>query len=797
MRISYNWLKDYVDLNLPPVKLAELLTLSGSEVESIDRLGPNLDEKIIAAEIKALQDHADGRLKIAEMNIGGDKVQVVTGAPNAAVGQKVPLALTGAALPGGQIISVTEFEGLQSHGMLCSEQELGLGDDSAGLMVLPEDIQVGMPLVRALQLDDTIIELELYPNRPDCMSVIGIAREVAAITGQPLRRPLFSLQESKESAEHLTSVKVLDTKLCPMYTGRVITDVKVGPSPLWLQQRIMAGGMRPINNVVDITNFVLLEMGQPLHAFDLDKLTEGRVVVRRANAGEAITTLDGEKRPLDPDVLVIADAKEPACIAGIMGGAASEVTKQTKALFLAAAIFDGVDVRRTSRRLGLRSEASARFEKGLDPKGVIQALDRAAALLVDIAGASVCKGVLVHDQIESRKTVIELRPKQCERLLGIEIPVDVIIRLLKSLEFGVTEVGSHLEVRVPSHRLDIELEADLIEEVARLYGYDQIPVTLPKGTAKGAEDERLDTIGNIRHFLVGAGLTEVITYSFDSFAVFDALRLSPDHNLRKAVRLQNPLTEDMEILRTTMIGQMLGVARHNASHQQPHLGLFQLGAVYIPRSVPVEKQPDELQTLGILLTGEHPRKWGMSPKEVDFFDLKGIVEAVLDDLQLKGSWERTVHPTFHPGRSALVHVEGVLLGIIGEIHPEVQKKWELPNRVYVAELNLEPILSKMGKDLHVKTLPRFPFIARDFALLAPTTVSAEQIVKTIWTCGGELLKDITLFDVYEGRQIPQGHRSLAYSIRYQAEDRTLTDGEVETVEKAILSGLKELGIKRR
>ncbi|NMB26053.1 MAG: phenylalanine--tRNA ligase subunit beta [Firmicutes bacterium] len=798
MRISYDWLKDYVDVDVPVVELADLLTLSGSEVESVGPLGPDLHGKIVVAKITHLEDHPTGKLQVALADIGEGSRRIVTGAPNVAVGQKVPLALAGATLPSGQVIETADFQGIVSQGMLCSLSELELGDDNSGIMILPDDTPVGLPLAEALQLDDTIIELELYPNRPDCLSVIGIAREVAAITGKDLRTPEITVVEKGEPIDALTSITVEDPELCPLYTARIVKNVHVGPSPLWLQQRVTAGGMRPINNVVDVTNYVLLEMGQPLHAFDYDTLEEGRIVVRRARPQEMITTLDHEDRVLDPDTLVIADAEKPACIAGIMGGAISEVTDKTSSILLEAAIFHGANIRRTSRRLGLRSEASARFEKGLDPQGVTKALDRAAQLLAEIAGGEVCQGVAIADAVERPEIVVNLRPKMCNRLLGVEIPVANMIDILERLGFEVTKQDGQLEVKVPSHRLDIELEADLIEEVARLYGYDRIPATLPKGTGRGGEDERLNVIGDIRNLLVGVGLTETMTYSFDSPTSYDKLRLPADHRLRRAVTIRNPLTEDMGILRTTLISQMLEVARHNVRHQQGDLQIFQLGAVYIPKELPIKEQPDELQTLGILLMGNYPREWGFPPRVADFFDLKGLVEALFDSLGVECQWKAANHPSFHPGRCATVQIGDNILGILGEIHPEVGSKWELPARAYVAEINLEHVLPFVGREIQVEKLPRFPAVARDLALVAPDDIPAERILKTIQAHGGELVKGITLFDVYQGRQIPAGHRSLAYSIRYQAPDRTLTDKEIQAAEDAIMDGLKEeLGIGRR
>ena len=800
MLISYDWLQEYVDVDIEVPELAELLTLSGSEVDSIGSVGGRLDERIIVGQIVELCLHPDGKLLIAKVDTGQKPLALVTGAPNVAVGQKLPVALIGSVLPNGQVIEAVSFQGVTSYGMLCSEQELELGDDASGIMILPLDTPVGMPLTDALGLDDPIIDLEIYPNRPDCLSVLGIAREVAAITGKSLRLPTIKVMEAGSPIEDLTSVTVEDMKLCPFYSARVIRNIQVGPSPLWLQKRVVAGGMRPINNVVDITNFVLLEMGQPLHAFDYDRLAENRIVVRRARPGEAITTLDGETRVLDQETLVIADAQKPVCIAGIMGGVNTEVNSETTSILLEAAIFQGLSIRRTSRRLGLRSEASARFEKGLDPSQVTKALDRATQLLVEIAGGEVSRGTIVVTTKLPEQRVVIFNPDRCNRLLGASIPQEEMIRILESLQFEVKldKANQQLEVKVPSHRLDIELEADLIEEVARLYGYDRIPATLPKGVAQGGENRRLEVAAQVRNLLVGAGLTEIMTYSFDSPDSYRKLNLPEEHELGQAVTIQNPLTTDWSILRTSLVPHLLDVLRHNAQRQQHDLQLFEIGSVFVPEELPLTKQPDERLTLGIALMGDYPRDWGFPPREVDFFELKGLVEAVFDDLGLSCQWEKTNHPTLHPGRSAVVKVGNTKVGILGEVHPEVGEIWELPARAYLAELSLEAILAQISHEKRVDKLPRYPAVARDLALLAPDTILAQEVLEVIWAAGGDLVKEITLFDVYQGRQIPSGHRSLAYSILYQASDRTLTDSEVEAVEGKIITELEtRLGITRR
>lgn len=801
MRVSYSWLQEYVDIDMDPQTLAEALTLTGSEVASVEPVAANLDKRIVVGQIQSItaHPHAD-KLVVATVDVGdGKPLTVVTGAPNIKVGDKVPMALVGAVLPGGVEIRETDLRGIISTGMMCSELELELGDDASGIMILPQDAPIGESVAEALQLDDTIIDLEIYPNRPDCLSVIGIAREVAAITRKPLRLPKVKVTECGPSIDSLASVEVKDPDLCPRYTARVIRNVKVGPSPLWLQQRVRAGGMRPINNVVDITNYVMLEMGQPLHAFDYDKLIQHKVVVRRALPGETMVTLDDQERDLPADTLVIADIERAVCVAGVMGAANTEVTEATTNIFLESANFQGASIRQTSRRMGLRSEASARFEKGLDPELTVKALDRAASLLAEVAGGEVCPGIIDVNNVAAGSRVVKLRPERCTSLLGMKIPLSEMVAILRSLEFGVTEKDGCLEVEVPSHRLDIELEADLIEEVVRLYGYDKIPATLPRGVAgRGGQPKTLQVADLVRDLLVGAGLTEVMTYSFDSPRSYDRLGVPEDHELRQAVTIRNPLTEDWSIMRTTLIPHLLDVLQHNAQRQQQDLRIFEIAAVYRPHSLPVTKQPQERQTLGIALMGEYPRQWGIAPRSVDFFDLKGLVEMLCEQLGLELAVERCEYPGLHPGKCARIIVNGQKVGIIGEVHPEVADKWELPVRAYVAELDLEQMIQNATWERRVETLPRYPAVSRDLAVLAATTTSAGDIARVIAAAGGELVKEVRLFDLYQGEQIPAGYRSLAYSITYQAVDRTLTDEEITAIEERIINRLhSELSVTRR
>lgn len=805
MRVSYKWLQDYVDIPWSVDELAERLTSVGLLVEMMEPMGEGLDD-IVVGKVLDVTPHPDAeKLFVTRVKVGADELTIVTGAPNVTEGALVPVAKPGAKLPDGRVIERAELRGVMSEGMLCSEVEVGVGDDASGIWLLPPDVADGQPLVEALGLDDVIMHLEVYPNRPDCLSVIGVAREVAALTGGELKLPDMTLEELAESASELTSVDIEANDLCARYSARVMRGVSIGPSPAWLQQRLRVAGMRPINNIVDITNFVMWEWGQPLHAFDFNKLAGGRIVVRRAQPGETIVTLDGNERRLSDNMLVIADAERPVAVAGVMGGADSEVTEKTTAILLESATFHPVSVRRTAHAFGMRTEASHRFEKGLDPNTVAAASARAASLMQKLAGAQVYAGAVDVYPEPVEAWTVSCRPTRVRRLLGADIDDAQIERHLVSLGFEVeaseTDGEKVLEVTVPTYRRDVQREADLIEEVARMYGYDRLPTTVPGGLQEAGHQQRpLPFLDHVRDVLTGVGLHECLTYSFESPDTFDKLRLADDDPRRRAIELRNPLREDQSLLRTSLVAGLLETAAHNVSRRVTDVHIFEIGAVYVPKELPLTGLPEEPRRIGVLMMGAVPeRSWGEKRRVVSFFELKGVVEQLLERCGVAARFERSEEPYLHPGRQAQVRAGDTFLGVLGEVHPAVADAFELDGRrIYVAELDADALARLATDAVRFASMPRYPSVQRDMALLVPKAVPAAAVVEAIRSYGGELVESVELFDVYEGPQVEETHRSLAYSIRLRAKERTLTDEQANAIVGEIEKGLEtELGVRRR
>lgn len=802
MRVSYRWLMDYVDIPWPVEELADRLTMAGVKVETLERLAPPELAGIVVGEVRQINRHpAADNLLVCQVDVGKGLHTVVTGATNLKVGDRVPVALPGSVLPGGRRIEAATFRGVLSEGMLCSEAELKVGDDADGIWVLPQDVPIGKSVMDALGLDDTVLHLEIYPNRPDCLSVIGVAREVAALAGTRLRLPEMAVREADEPVAQLAAVEVVDTDLCPRYTARVMRHVRIAPSPAWVVQRLKVAGMRPINNVVDITNLVMWEWGQPLHAFDYDQLTGGRIVVRRARPGERLVTLDGVERTLDADMLVIADAERPVGVAGVMGGGNSEVTEATTTVLLESANFHPASVRRTARRLGLRTEASHRFEKGLDPNLAAVASLRAAQLMQELAGAQVLAGVVDVYPCPVAPRTISCRPERIRRLLGTDLSDERIAAYLQSLELSVQREGERLVVTVPTFRPDIQQEADLAEEVARLYGYDRLPEALPGGTSQvGGQRQPLPLLDRVRDVLVAMGLLECMTYSFVHPATADRLRWAPDDPRRQFIPLRNPLSEEYAVMRTSLVGGLLETAARNRSRGVRAVHLFEIGAVYHPKSLPLTELPYERRKIGILMMGPLPQEqWGGRVGEATFYHLKGAVERLLAALRLEGSFAPAGDPTFHPGRQAVVTVGGQAAGVLGEVHPLVAEAYDLgETRVYAAELDVDVLAAAAPAGVRYRPLPRFPAVDRDIALLVPKAVTAAAVAACIRAAAGEMLEEMALFDVYEGPQVAAGHRSLAYSLRLRAPDRTLTDEEANAIVARIEEALaRQLGVRLR
>lgn len=797
MNVSLNWLKTYIDFDFTPEELADRLTMLGIEIESIKQLGAGL-EGVVVGKIVSVTPHPNAdKLILCQVDIGDEKrLQIVCGAPNVYQGMFAPVATIGTELPTGIKIKRAKLRGEESHGMLCSEKELAISDEASGLMELPSNLSVGRPLTEALGLNDVILELEITPNRSDCLSILGVAREIRAETGNTIKYPEAVPIESETDIREVTSITIEDSDLCPRYAARVIQNVQVAESPTWVKQRLESVGVAAINNIVDITNFVLMEYGQPLHAFDYHKLGENRIVVRRAKENETIMTLDEVERKLNPNMLVIADAEKPVALAGVMGGFDSEITETTKDVLLESANFQPASIRSTSKELALHTEASYRFERGADPEVVIAALDRASQLIVEIAGGTICKGVV--DVYPGRKEPlkIRLRKDRVNFVLGTSIEVEEIEQTLSRLGFGIEPIQTEVdnfEVIVPSFRLDITREIDLIEEIARVHGYDNIPTTLPKGDIPIPPPDKYEEVRKrIRNFLLGSGMMEVVNYSFIHPNNFEKIRLNEDHPLREATQLQNPLSPDMSILRTTLMPSLLENAQHNHNHQINTIALFEMSSVFING-----KEPDRVA--GILAGEIGGGVYGNPYRHPDFFDMKGIVEAMFDvcgihEYELK----QTEDPTYHPGRNAEVVLGETRIGIMGELHPVVLENYELPFKAYLFEFNLERITDASDFSKRFEPIPIYPSIQRDLAIVVDEKLESDMPIDIINDTGGELVESIRLFDVYEGNQVPDRKKSLAYTITYHSATETLTDKAVNDLHDKIVQRLNtELGAELR
>ena len=826
MNVTLNWLKNYIDFEFSPRELADRLTMLGIEVESVKRLGAEL-EGVVVGSVGAIKPHPNAdKLVLCQVDIGeSEELQIVCGAPNVREGMLAPVATIGTTLPIGLTIKRAKLRGETSHGMLCSEKELGLAaqlasaynmaEDAAGLMELPTDTPLGTSLSEVLGLDDVVFELEITPNRPDCLSLIGVAREIRAETGNALKLPQVDFNEDETDIRELTSVTIEAPDLCPRYAARVIRDVKVGESPAWLQQRLESVGISVINNIVDITNFVLMEYGQPLHAFDYHKLTENRIVVRRAAAGENITTLDEIDRELTSDMLVIADAEKPVALAGIMGGYDSEITETTADVLLESAYFNPSSIRATAKALGVSTEASYRFERGADPGIVLAALDRAAQLITEFAGGTICKGIIdvypgsppvTGKGGEQPLTEIQLRPERVNFILGTTLDTSEMVQILSNLGFDLKANGtgnyqageetSPLQVTVPTFRSDITREIDLIEEIARVHGYDNIPTTLPKGDIPvPAPNPSTEVRKRIKHFLLAAGMMEAINYSFCAPNCFDKIRLNADDPLRRTLKLQNPLSPEMSVLRTTLLPNLLDNAQHNRNHQIDTIALFEIGSVFIHNGE--QKEPERVT--GILAGQIGDGVYSNPYREPDFYDIKGFVEGILQVCGIVNyTLQKTDTPTFHPGRNAAVLLDDRQLGTFGEAHPEVLENYDLPYKAYLFDFDMEALVDTAIFAKRFEPIPVYPKVERDLAIVVDKELLSDMPTALIYTTGGELVESVRLFDVYEGEQVPEGKKSLAYAITYHSATETLTDKAVNALHDKVVKRLnQELGAELR
>jgi phenylalanyl-tRNA synthetase beta chain len=795
-------LLDYVKCELSAEELADKLTMAGIEAEGTGVPVEGLDRLIVGKILEtAPHPHAD-HLLLCRVDTGGRIIRLVSGAPNLKAGDRVPVALPGTILKSGRV-DAREFRGELSEGMLCSGAELGTDEwgygDDKGILILDRETIPGTKLDQAIGLDDRILELELTPNRGDCQAVINVAREVKAITGGELHLPEPVAAEADDPTQDYVGIRIEAPDLCRRYACRIVRNIKLAPSPSWMRRRLLSAGVRPINNIVDVTNFVMLEYGQPLHAFDLDRIAGSRITVRRARSQEKMVSLDGVVRELDPEMLVIADQEQAVALAGVMGGLASEVTEKTRTVLLESAWFEPLCVRRTAMRLGMHTEASRRFEKGVDLEGILTALDRAAQLIQQFDAGEITAGIVDHYARPEAARVIRLRTSRANKILGTDLSREEIREILTRLDFS-SELCSQdsLLATVPSYRADIFEEIDLIEEVARLYGYDQIDVTFPVGALVQNSVSTPSVKEHVVKAASGFGLDEVIAYSFIGESAFDKLKIPPESPLRSVLRIRNPLRDEQSVMRTTLLPGLMDAVIYNCNRKLVNLGMFEAGKVFIPRGP--GQIPDERLHLGIAACGETEGGWQGRGTERDYYYVKGIIEGIFDQLGIKKLQFRRLSdcPFLHSGRGARLLYEEEELGYLGELHPNVIANYDLPLRVVVCEVDLEKAVSCSSRQLLYQPIPRFPGINRDLALVAPAAVPAEQVEAIIYRAGGDMLRQCRLFDIYSGDQVPEGYRSLAYSLFYQSLEHTLTDEDVAGVHRGIVEALqREIGVRLR
>jgi len=801
MKVSYNWLKEFVDFDLSPHELSNLLTMLGLEVDAIEQLGEGLDDVIVAlVEERAQHPNAD-KLSLCRVNNGTEILSIVCGAQNFRSGDKVALAQIGAVLPGDFKIKRSKIRGEESFGMLCSEKELGLAEESAGIMVLDADLPLGAPVFQALGLKDTIFEIGLTPNRADCLSIIGVAREIAAKLGKKVRYNRPDVKEEGSDISKVASVRIDDADLCPRYTARYISGCSIAQSPRWLVNRLQALGQRSINNVVDVTNYVLLEYGHPLHAFDYRQLSGGKIIVRRAGEGETFTTLDGQERVLNHSDLTIRDDERPVALAGIMGGENSEIADDTSDILLESAYFNPSAIRLTSKRLGLHTESSHRFERGTDINILTVALDRAASLIAELAGGKVARGTIDVYPSQIPEKTVTARISRVNEILGLSLDEEQIAAIFTRLEFGVERVGEGvLRVAIPSFRVDIEREIDLIEEVARLHGFENIPLSMPVAQVFSDRIPRNQQLEReLKNLLVGEGFNEVINFSFASHADLLKLKLPESDKRSAAVSLLNPLVDEHAVMRTTLLPALLQTTARNFSLRNFNLRLFEMRRVYLIR--PGEELPDEpLHVAGIMSGLRHPEGWNQSKESVDFFDAKGVIEAVADKFKLPALTfvQGGVEPFYHPGKAAAILCNNELIGTIGEIHPDVQEAFELDKPVCYFELDFAKLVDQSAVTSVITAPSRFPDTYRDIAMLAADETSASAIIECITSTNIDKLRSVEIFDLYKGDKIPEGQKSIAVRVRYGSFDSTLTDEEVNKFHQKVINTLTaKLGVTQR
>jgi len=791
MKVSLSWLKNYIPLETPAAELAEALTMAGLEVDSVRERYDYLDT-VSVARIARVDPHPNAeKLRVCLIDTLKGGTAVVCGAPNVAPGMLVPWAAPGTELPNGTVIAENVIRGEASAGMLCSEAELGLGLDRSGIMALAADLEVGTPLAKALKLADAVIEIDLTPNRPDCLSILGIAREIAAIQGRRMTCPDTTLKDGAQSIDAQTSVTIEAPDHCPRYAARLVENVTIAPSPFWLQDRLLSVGLRPINNIVDITNFVLLEMGQPLHAFDFDRLAQHRIVVRTAEPGETFVTLDNKERSLDADMLMICDGEKPVAVAGVMGGLNSEIAPTTRRVLIESAYFNPRSIRKTSKKLGLVTDASFRFERGVDPEGVVAAVNRAAQMMVEIGGGHLVEGIVDEYPNRQRAVHLDLSVQRTNRLLGTRLERQAVAALLRTIDFDVAEGENEdaLIVTPPSFRVDVTRPEDLMEEVARLYGYQKIETSFPAMPAEGTVPlPALQLRQRVKQAMSGLGFYETITYSFVHRESADRLRLPPGDPRRQALPILNPLTEDQAVMRTSLVPGMLATMAHNHSQGIRNLKLFETGKIFI--AGPEGELPLEIESLiGLWSGARRPGSWQQKEVPCDFYDIKGIAEALLKMLKIDGVQFSATPPGqcgyTRPGRSAEIIAGAEPIGRVGEIHPQVLDNYALKQTGCLFEVRLDRLAELIPPKLLARPTPRFPAVMRDITIIVERRLEAQRVLNAVAAMDQPLVEAAWLFDVFEGQPIPPGKKSVSFRLTYRAADRTLSDEEVNALHGTI------------
>ena len=810
MQVSVKWLKDYIDIEETPEQLADLLTMAGIPVENVVRADEGL-EKVVTGKLTEVVPHPDSdHLQICTVDVGEkEPLTIVTGAPNVKQGQVVPVALVGAHLPNGQKISKGKLRGVASMGMLCSADELKMElanlpeEQKTGIYILPDDTSVGQPAAKALGLDDCVLEFELTANRGDCFSVFGIVREISVLTGRKPHWPEISVKEDDAAkAEDMVKIAIDAPDLCSRFSARILKNVKIGPSPEWMQKRLEGAGIRAINNVVDITNFVMVELGQPMHAYDYDEVVGHSLTARRANKGENVHTLDDSSRLAKGGELVIADAEKPAGLAGVMGGLETEITEKTTTVVLEAASFNGPSIRRTSRALGLHSEASGRFERGVDVTGTVRALDRAAQLLADMGACTVTKGVVDVYPVKKEAAAVEFTAEEVNGRLGTSVSGEKMKSILENLGFGIEEKGTGTyHAIVPSWRNDVSCMEDISEEIARIYGFDHIPSTTPQGEIMEARQSVRQAFSDkIRRVLASLGMDEARSFAFTHPSMFDKLNVPEDSPLRRAIPIMNPLTDEYPLVRTTLLTNLFENATRNFSRKNEDVRLFELAPVFFPKALPVTEQPDEvLKLAGILAGRREPVGLGQDGAMLDFYDAKGIVEELFSALSIsRYTVEAGEHFALHPGKTAIFKKGKEILAVVGEVHPAVQEAFGVTKKMYIFEMDVATLLANAAKTFTSQPLPRYPGISRDLALIVSDETAAADVERVIKKNAGPYFKNVALFDLYTGKQIGEGKKSLAFALHFQSGERTLTDEEIDAACKQIVESVgKEFGAELR